>query len=271
MSRYAAGENRRERTRDVGMWNVLRNVHSSKGMAIGVQKNAYLAIVPLEMAVKREAEEDMQRQNESSDSNDDERTGPKIIAVSNGGEDEVELKGYDKWPHEVYVAFEQAVAAENVKHVRNRKSATFTFDAFIAGLRAIEAEYVEHFRDNAENAQQVRRIITEWLLLFAGLDPRFETSQSLWNELRQLGFYRIERECTDTLAFARACLKHGRLDLGLEVIAPVVAELERLRANPNATQWASEYYEQELGYFAKLRAELEEARSQQNVENPNNA
>lgn len=214
----------------------------------------------------------MQQEDEIADVSDEERTGPKIIAVSNGGEDELELMGFDKWPYEVYAAFEQAVGAENRKHIRNRKSETFTFDAFIAGLRAIEAEYVEHFRDNAENAQQVRRIITEWLLLFAeGLDPRFETSQSLWNELRQLGFYRIERECTDTLAFSRACLKHGRLDQGLEVMAPVVAELERLRAQPNVTQWAGEYYEQELGYFAKLRAEFEEARNEQNVESPNDA
>jgi hypothetical protein len=223
------------------------------------------------MTIQRAAEDEMQQEDETAGVSDEQRTGPKIIAESNGGEDELELNGFDKWPHEVYVAFEQAVAAENVKHIRNRKSATFTFDAFIAGLRAIEAEYVEHFRDNAENAQQVRRIITEWLLLFAELDPRFETSQSLWNELRQLGFYRIERECTDTLAFARACLEHGRLDQGLEVMAPVVAELERLRAPPNVTQWASEYYEQELGYFAKLRARLEAARSEQNVETQDNA
>lgn len=213
----------------------------------------------------------MQQEDESADVSDEERTGPKIIAESNGGDDVLELNGFDKWPYEVYAAFEQAVAAENVKHLRNRKSATFTFDAFIAGLRAIEAEYVEHFRDNAENAQQVRRIITEWLLKFSDLDPCFETSQSLWNELQQLGFYRIERECTYTMIFARMCLEHGRLDQGLEVMAPAVAELERLRAQPNVTQWASEYYEQELGYFAKLRAELEAARSQQNVENPNNA
>lgn len=213
----------------------------------------------------------MQQEDESADVSDEERTGPKIIAESNGGDDVLELNGFDKWPYEVYAAFEQAVAAENVKHLRNRKSATFTFDAFIAGLRAIEAEYVEQFRDNAENAQQVRRIITEWLLKFSDLDPCFEVSQSLWNELRQLGFYRIERECTYTMIFARMCLEHGRLDQGLEVMAPVVAELERLRAQPNVTQWASEYYEQELGYFAKLRAELEEAQSQQNVENPNNA
>jgi hypothetical protein len=240
-------------------------------MAIGVQKNAHLAIVPVEMTIQRAAEDEMQQEHETADVSDEERTGPKIIAVSNGGEDELELMGYDKWPYEVCVAFEQAVDAENRKLLKNRKSVTFTFDAYVAGLRAIEAEYVEHFRNDAENAHQVRRIITEWLFKFSDLDLRFETSQSLWNELRQLGFYRIERECTYTMIFARMCLEHGRLDQGLEVMAPVVAELERLRAQPNVTQWASEYYEQELGYFAKLRAELEEARSQQNVENPNNA
>jgi hypothetical protein len=199
----------------------------------------------------------------------DKRMGSKIVAESKGGDDIAELMGYDMWPFDVSIAFDRALGPVVIKYIKDRKkliedrnNGTFTFDTVIADFRNLEAEYVERLQGNAENMQQVRRIITERLLMVSeALDEPFETHQQLWSELQRLGFYRIERQCTNTLNFARVCREHGKTDLGLEVLDPVIAEVERLRAKPNLTKWATEYYDQEIESLQKLRARLEAERA----------
>ncbi|HMY20421.1 MAG TPA: hypothetical protein PKA58_29045 [Polyangium sp.] len=66
----------------------------------------------------------------------------------------------------------------------------------------------------------------------------------------------------NTSLFAEICREHGQTDVGLSVIDPVIAKVEGLRAKPGITQWATEYYEQELGYLRKLRARLETERGE---------
>ncbi len=165
------------------------------------------------------------------------------------------LMGYDKWPQSVAVAFEQARGAAHVKYVRDK---TLAFASVVAEFRAIEAEFVAHFRDDEENAQQVQRIITDMLLEAAwDKDQPFETCQSYWNDLQPLGFYRIERQCDATWLFGEICREHGQTDIGLAVLDPLITELERLRAEPNVSDWTAEYYEERLVAMRKLRARLE--------------
>lgn len=171
--------------------------------------------------------------------------------------------GYDKWPDDLVAAFERDRGDVIRKYLKDRKTRTFTFDAIVADFRALEARYIELFRDNSENMQQVQRITAEMLLdmTYIRSDP-FETSQSFWHELRALGFYRIEREINNTWMFAEICREYRQTDLGLSVIDPVIAKVEALHAKPGITQWATEYYEQELGYLRKLRARLETERGE---------
>lgn len=186
----------------------------------------------------------------------------KIVAESNG-DDLGELMGYDKWPDDLATAFERDRGDVIRKYLKDRKNRTFTFDAVVADFRALETRYMEQFRDHSENAQQVQRITAEMLLDMTYIrDEPFETSQLFWHELQRLGFYRIEREINNTSLFAEICREHGQTDVGLSLIDPVIAKVEGLRAKPGITQWATEYYEQELGYLRKLRARLETERGE---------
>jgi hypothetical protein len=169
-----------------------------------------------------------------------------------------ELMGFDKWPQGVAIAFNNAVHRTFLDHVKD-KSVTYT--TTVATFRAIENEFLKHFENNETNALEVRRIIAEYILEMSWYkNEPFETCQRCWNDLVQLGFYRIEREGLQTGVFAALCLSYRQIDLGLSVVEPLIAKFERLRAEPNLTDSAAEYYDEEIESFRKLRARLEAAR-----------
>ncbi len=167
-----------------------------------------------------------------------------------------ELMGYDKWPEDISIAFDRALGVVMLKWRKTNA------DSAIADYRAIEAEFLVRIGDNQEIAQQVRRLVTEMLLSMAWQkDQPFEACQRYWNDLQQLGFYRIERQCFMTWFFADCCREHGHTDMGLAVLDPLIAELERLRADPSVTVQATKFYDQELEPLRKLRARLEAQKS----------
>jgi hypothetical protein len=179
---------------------------------------------------------------------------------SEGGGDAIaELFGYDKWPRDVSIAFDRSLGVASLKYVKKiLKNIDVDFASVVAEFRAIEAEFLVRIGDNEENAQQVRRIVTEMLLDAArDTDQPFETCQRYWNDLVQLGFYRIERQCLKTALFAITCGKHGHTETGFALLDPLIAELERLRAEPTVAKQAVEYYDGELVSLRKLRARLE--------------
>ena len=173
----------------------------------------------------------------------------------NDGSAIAELMGYDKWPRDVSIAFDRARGVASVKYLKNKE---IDFRAIVADYQAIEAEYLVHFRDNEENARQVRRIMTAMLLQAAwDKDQPFETCQRYWNDLVQLGFYRIERQCLLTGSFAVCCHDYGQTELGLALLDQLIVELKRLRAEPTVTMQAAHYYDHEFRSLRKLRAKLE--------------
>ena len=140
------------------------------------------------------------------------------------------------------------------------------FASVVTDYRAIEAEFLVHMGDNEENAQQVRRIVAEFLFCAArDKDQPFETCQRYWNDLQRLGFYRIERQVDLTGLFAICCREHGQTELGLAVLDPLIAELERLRAEPTVTEFAAEYYEERLASLRRNRARLEAQKKRRRV------
>lgn len=162
---------------------------------------------------------------------------------------------YEKWAEGVFIAFGRAREAAHVRYIRDK---TIDFVSIVATYRAIEAEYLAHFRDDDENTYHVRRITTELLLQATWeKDQPLETGERYWNDLRQLGFYNIDRQCFATLLFGEICRDHGQTDTGLAVVDAFIAELERLRAEPNVSDWDAEDYDEKLGGMRKLRARLE--------------
>ncbi|MBK9259949.1 MAG: hypothetical protein IPM54_08955 [Polyangiaceae bacterium] len=49
----------------------------------------------------------------------------------------------------------------------------------------------------------------------------------------------------------------AEVDIGLGVLDPLIAELERLAADPATTKQAARYYRQEVDKLGELRAKLE--------------
>lgn len=171
-----------------------------------------------------------------------------------------ELMGYDKWPDGVATEFDRALGVVVRGYLKNRRNLTASFATVIAEFRKIEAEFVGRVGDDIANVRQVQTIVSEFLLEAAYMtDQPFATCDQYWHDLQKLGFYRIERECMQTGFFAGVCLSHARIDVGLAVVDSIRVKLERLRAEPNATETAIEYYAEQIESFAKLRARLEEA------------
>ncbi len=171
------------------------------------------------------------------------------------------VMGYDKWPKET-VAFHRARNALSVKYLKDRKNGKGNLASVVAEFRAIESEYLRHVGDNEEIAPDVRRIIAGMIFEAAWyLDEPFETCQRYWNEVVDLGYWGIDRQAAMTGAFAACCSEHGQTDLGLATLDPVIAELERLRAEPTVTPKAAEYYDYELDSLRKLRASIEAERA----------
>ena len=175
------------------------------------------------------------------------------------GKAQDERTEYEKWAEGVFVALARARGAASVRYIRDK---TIDFASVVAEYRAIEAEFIAHFRDDEENAQHVRRIMTEMLLQAAwDKDQRFETGERYWNDLQQLGFHSLERQCNTTWLFGEICRDHGQTDTGLAVVEALIAELERLRAEPMVGDWDAEDYDRNLGNMQKLRARLEAERA----------
>ena len=153
------------------------------------------------------------------------------------------------------------LAIPSVQVVWGIKNPESTFASVVADAQAVEAEFVGRVGDNEENIQQVRRIITEMLLQAAwDKDQPFETCLQYWHDLQALGFYRLERRCLKTGLFAVICQHYGHTDMGLALLEPLLADLERLRAEPTATKQEVDYYDYELESLHKLRARLEAQR-----------
>lgn len=175
---------------------------------------------------------------------------------SEGNDDALgELMGYDKWPQDVAMEFERTRGAASLDYIKNRNG---DFGPVVANFRAIETDFMGRMGDDEENIQQVRRIITEMLVQAAwDMDQPFETCLEYWHELEQLGFYRIERRCLKTGSFAVCCQHYGHTDMGLALLDPLIADVERLRAEPTATKQEVDYYDYELESLNKLRSRLE--------------
>lgn len=161
-----------------------------------------------------------------------------------------EVAGYDKWPEGVGLAFDRALCEATVQNVR------VDFDEAVAKYRAIESEFLPRVGIDEENAKQVRRHIVE-LILDAALVKQqpFEVARQWWNTLVELGFYRLERQCRVTWSFASACIDWGQKAFAREILAPLIAELERLQAASDVTASATEYYRHQLDLLRKLYAQ----------------
>lgn len=143
------------------------------------------------------------------------------------------------------------------------KTRFMTFDETVREYKAVEAAFVHRAGDNDFRADSIRRCVAEDILKQAVHDkPQpFDTCTRLWDDLVTHGFPEIESRCTATWFFADCCRKHGQVEIGLAVLEPLIAELERLYAEAAATNQPDEYYRNELNLIRKVHGQLETQRT----------
>ena len=82
-----------------------------------------------------------------------------------------------------------------------------------------------------------------------------------WEDVVRLGIVEFEVRCTMDWYYAECCRRNKRPEMGLAMLEPLIAELQRLRAEPNVGKADAWHYRQELENMGKLRARLEALRA----------
>lgn len=132
------------------------------------------------------------------------------------------------------------------------------FVTAVGQYRALLQEYLPRVGSDEELRLEFhRRIIEEILTLAYQENEPFETCQRVWNEMLQVGFSTIECRCLMTHFFVKCCIRSTETDIGFSVLDPLIADVERLRAEPTATKQEVDYYDYELESLNKLRSRLE--------------
>lgn len=84
----------------------------------------------------------------------------------------------------------------------------------------------------------------------------FETCRDLWHELGPWDFGHIEHKCTMIRHYAECCSLHGQSEAGLEVVEPLLAELQNQVDTGNDEDMPPAWYPKEIGRLENLRDEL---------------
>jgi hypothetical protein len=170
--------------------------------------------------------------------------------MNNGAEidDEFEDEGF---PNELCRDFAHAIDATVVR----------TFESDFADTRVafkkVEAEFIVRAGDDTFQILEMKRRVAEAILKSAVEKcETFETCRTWWAEMLCVGFTNMDRRCTMSWYYAECCRQNKKPDVGLEVLEPIIIEIERLLAEPTVTENAAEYYRYELDKLGKLRDRL---------------
>jgi hypothetical protein len=135
-----------------------------------------------------------------------------------------------------------------------------SFSTFVHEFKAIEIEFVARADDNKHHVGETKRRIAEAILREAILTEQpFDTCRQYWDDLLQLGFTNIEVRCSASCIYADCCFWNHQRDAGLQILGPLLAELERLRSQPAICDHEAEFYREQYDMlkmrFDKLEAQ----------------
>jgi hypothetical protein len=131
------------------------------------------------------------------------------------------------------------------------------FADVVREYKLVEEEFIRRAADNNVDAGETKRRVAE-AIFKTGVATRqpFDVCQKWWDELRKVGFTNIDRTCTMSWFYGDCCLCNMQSAAGIAVIEPLIAEVERLLAEPTVTEAAAEYYRYEIDNLGKLREKL---------------
>lgn len=132
-----------------------------------------------------------------------------------------------------------------------------TFEEAAFEYRNIEAKYIARAGMSNEDILEIRRrTIAQILGAALGNEQTYEVCQSIWNEMNGLGFFDLERKYTMTAMCARCCQMNGEFDVALQLVEPLIPEIEQQGkdATPDSEMYA--HCTQLLAIYHKIRDEL---------------
>lgn len=124
-------------------------------------------------------------------------------------------------------------------------------------LRRIEEEFVTRAGDNKEVALDFKRRISNQILGAALMaDQPHEVCRGIWKEVVERGFPDHETKRVHTGIYARCCQQNGEFDAGIEVLEPLITEMEQALNGKALTQNERKWYEKGIATSRKIRDEL---------------
>ena len=151
------------------------------------------------------------------------------------------------------------ILAEDIASVCLKES-VMTFEDIVKSYRIIERSHLARASDNQFHALETRRRVAERLVDAAiHKDRPWEESRVLLDELFRLGFTNIEVKVFVLQSYSKYCLKIGRSDEGIALLAPLETELETEFSRKDLTKPARRFYSIELHNTRTLLNELRAA------------
>jgi hypothetical protein len=127
--------------------------------------------------------------------------------------------------------------------------------------KAVESIFIPRVADNEVYDLEFRRRVAEAIFKSAADDCKsFETCMAYWDDVVRLGIVQLEARTTMVWFYADCCRRHKQAEKGINMLEPLIAELQRLLAEPNIGEVDAEDYRQQLEIMGKLLAKLEAQR-----------
>lgn len=134
---------------------------------------------------------------------------------------------------------------------------TRTFAEAVDDYRRLEADFVARAADSDFAVLETRRRVAETILVLAhDKRPPFEVCREAWKELLRLGFTDMSARSVHSWFYVDCCAYDEKLEEGLAVLEPLIAELERGFEEAKAAQKFTGFYDYELEKLRNLQGEL---------------
>jgi len=84
---------------------------------------------------------------------------------------------------------------------------------------------------------------------------------AFWEDVVRVGIVEFEVRCTMTWYYADCCRRNKKTEMGLNMLEPLVAELQQLLAEPNVSEVDAWDYRQKLKMMDNVLAPLQAQQS----------
>ena len=132
------------------------------------------------------------------------------------------------------------------------------FDQKVREYRTIEAEFIARAKEDEADILATKRRIMWWVLASAiDSSQPAEVCREIWDEIKRIGFADMDHRHTMSNIYARCCQCTGEFNTGIEVLDPLIKELQQWLPQAPITPEQRIHWEKKLEIHKEVVAELE--------------